>query len=351
LRQPNIRQLRERITHSFTLAPLSPAEIGEYLMFRLRAVGYRGPDLFNSAVVKHIAHASKGLTRRVNLIADKALLAAFSENTHTVRGKHIAAAVRDSEFARDSQPGELRGRWLVIGGVLILLVLVLAAWAAYGYFGRTATRPAAASAPAPPAPANTAVLAPAPVSADPASSPAPNDAGNATVSESSSAPVPQAPSAEKQNAAAKDAPPVAVAEAQQPPAPEPPASLASTPPAIQKSMQIQGDILSSRIQATREWLTAEAPQTLSIQLLGTESAEQLKDHLNIIAKSVEIQNVYVYRTVAKQKPFLIVLYGSFGSREAAQGALERLPPPLRAFKPYLRTVQGVRDEMSRNNTL
>jgi DamX protein len=59
----------------------------------------------------------------------------------------------------------------------------------------------------------------------------------------------------------------------------------------------------------------------------------------------------VYRTVAKQKPFLIVLYCSFPSREAAQEALDRLPPALKAYKPYLRTVQGIREEMSRHNTL
>src|SRR5258706_3951900 len=51
LRQTNIRQLRERITHSFRLEPLNAGEIREYLMFRMRAAGYRGPDLFSSSVV------------------------------------------------------------------------------------------------------------------------------------------------------------------------------------------------------------------------------------------------------------------------------------------------------------
>ena len=45
LRQPHIRQLRERITHSFRLNPLKPGEIRDYLNFRLRAAGYCGPDL------------------------------------------------------------------------------------------------------------------------------------------------------------------------------------------------------------------------------------------------------------------------------------------------------------------
>ena len=95
LRQPNIRQLRERITHSFGLAPLTVNEVREYLMFRLRAAGYRGPDLFSGKIVNMIARASGGLTRRINLIADKAMLAAFSENTHTLKPRHIEAALRD----------------------------------------------------------------------------------------------------------------------------------------------------------------------------------------------------------------------------------------------------------------
>jgi septal ring-binding cell division protein DamX len=91
-----------------------------------------------------------------------------------------------------------------------------------------------------------------------------------------------------------------------------------------------------------------APQTVTIQLLSTDNPPQLKEHLSTIAKSVEIKNVFVYRTVARQKPFLTVLYGSFGSREAAQDVLDRLPASLRTNKPYLRTAQGVRDELSRN---
>src|SRR5574341_1023024 len=104
LRQPNLRPLRERITHSFRLEPLGAREIREYLMFRMRTAGYRGPDLFSDVVIKQVARASLGLTRRINLIADKALLAAFSENTHTIRPKHVEAAVRDSEFSGDVGP-------------------------------------------------------------------------------------------------------------------------------------------------------------------------------------------------------------------------------------------------------
>jgi MSHA biogenesis protein MshM len=98
LKSPKIRQLRERITHSFYLSPFDGKQIQEYLSFRLRAVGYRGPDLFSPRTVRLIARASRGLVRRVNIMADKSLLAAFAENTHDIKPAHIQAAIRDSGF-------------------------------------------------------------------------------------------------------------------------------------------------------------------------------------------------------------------------------------------------------------
>jgi DamX protein len=145
----------------------------------------------------------------------------------------------------------------------------------------------------------------------------------------------------------------AVASGQQP---QPPAAAAAAiqPTRAEAAAQAPGeptDMLEERLRATLAWLERSAPETHSVQLLGSENAQQLRDYLSYIAKTIEISDLYVYRTVARQKPFLTVLYGSFGSREAAQNALDRLPPPLKAFRPYLRTVQGIREEMSRNKTL
>ena len=73
-----IRQLRERITHSFELEPFGVAEIAPYLEARLRACGYRGHSLFERGAVRELARQSRGLLRRINVLADKALLAAFA---------------------------------------------------------------------------------------------------------------------------------------------------------------------------------------------------------------------------------------------------------------------------------
>jgi len=104
LAKPSMRQLKDRITHSFRMRPLTEAEVSTYVSFRMRAAGYRGPDVFSRRAVTMIAAASNGLSRRINILADKALLAAFAEGRHAVAEREVRAAIRDSEFAALSPP-------------------------------------------------------------------------------------------------------------------------------------------------------------------------------------------------------------------------------------------------------
>ena len=101
LSKKSIRQLRERITHSFDLSPLTQNEIHKYLNFRMREVGYTGPELITSSLAKKVAQYSDGLLRRINIIGDKILLSAFAEGTHNLTSKHVVAAVNDSAFGED----------------------------------------------------------------------------------------------------------------------------------------------------------------------------------------------------------------------------------------------------------
>ncbi len=119
---PHIRQLKERITHSFYLSALTRANIEEYLNFRMRTVGYRGPPVFSSGAVRSLTKFSKGLMRRINILADKALLAAFAQNTHLVLPKHVQLAARDSGFLSG-----MRLAWLS-GGLGMVSVLMLGFW-------------------------------------------------------------------------------------------------------------------------------------------------------------------------------------------------------------------------------
>ena len=147
LKLPRMRQLKERITHSFKVPPLELASIPEYLMFRMRAAGYRGPDIFSKGALKLITKASGGIVRRINILTDKSLLAAFAENTFTIQSRHVKAAIRDSEFS--SMVG--RPRWrkaaAALCAVAIVLVIAVIGWRVWMANPAQQTTPTAMSHP------------------------------------------------------------------------------------------------------------------------------------------------------------------------------------------------------------
>ncbi len=118
----SIRQLRERITHTFQLLPLSNEEIHLYLNFRMREVGYTGPELISKDMAKKIQRYSGGLLRRINIIADKILLSAFAESTHNLTARHVMAAVNDSGFKPDKNNNN--NGWLATA-LLVTVTLAL----------------------------------------------------------------------------------------------------------------------------------------------------------------------------------------------------------------------------------
>jgi len=331
LRQPNLRPLRERVTHSFRLDPLGAGDIREYLMFRMRTAGYHGPDLFSDPVVKQVARASLGLTRRVNLIADKALLAAFSENTHTVRPKHVEAAIRDSEFSQDAGPQPApRFLW----GTAVFAAGALLGIGGYMVFGPGTPSPSqrAVTPGTGAASSNPALRAEVQTLSTPAIVVQPSESSKTSQVKSP----PQAPSG------AADAP--ARASAAVGPSRDFAAGRVSV---TEVTSATDSDLLEARLAATERWLATESGHLYSIQLLGTPDATQLKLHLNDLSKFVEMNKVFVYRTSANGRPLLTLLYGTFSDRRSAQDVLEKLPVGLKANQPILRTVEGIRGELRR----
>ncbi|TVQ31324.1 MAG: AAA family ATPase [Wenzhouxiangella sp.] len=101
LASPKFRQLRQRIVHSCTLEPLDRSDVERYLDHRLAAAGCDRP-LFTRAAVAAIARASGGTPRLVNILADKALLAAFGRGKSRAGRGEVRRAVADTEATRDA---------------------------------------------------------------------------------------------------------------------------------------------------------------------------------------------------------------------------------------------------------
>ena len=135
LAEPSIRQLKDRITLSLNLSPLAEPEVADYLRARLAVAGYRGPDLFAPALIMHMTRLSGGLSRRINILADKTLLAAYAGQTHTLTPAHLNAAAGDAEMQPRlrrlaSRPELRRWAWLSAGLAAVLSLLAFVAWQA-----------------------------------------------------------------------------------------------------------------------------------------------------------------------------------------------------------------------------
>lgn len=124
LQQNELRALRERISYSLDVPLLNTAEVGDYLACRLFAAGHHGNAIFTPAAVRHIAEVAQGLSRRVNVLADKALLAAFADNSPQVTLQHSKLAVRECDYAVPT-PSK---KYTLLMILLAFFAIVLSAW-------------------------------------------------------------------------------------------------------------------------------------------------------------------------------------------------------------------------------
>lgn len=298
LRQGTMRPLKERITHNFALEPLRRSDIGNYLMFRIRAAGYRGPDLFTPGAIKRISRASEGLTRRINILADKALLSAFAEDRHLIDTRQIKAAISDAQFNPMAGEKGWWASWIAGAGILALLLIVVGVTDSYRATSQTASAAPARSADA--ETARTAVVASPP-------------------------------------ATSLAATPPAAAKAQE-------ASAAPTSAAAPTSPASQPASFSERMAASAEWLKNTPDSHYVIQLLNTDASRprEIINFLETNAKSLDQHQLHVYRSKLSGSDRLGVVYGDYPSRDAANADVARLARASRVSQPFVRSVSKLR---------
>ena len=98
LRDPRLRQLRQRITIRCKTHPLDRRELAGYIAERLRISGANGSPVFSEEAVEAIFQYSKGIPRVVNLLCEHSLINAYVDQVRPVPPGAVEQAARDFEL-------------------------------------------------------------------------------------------------------------------------------------------------------------------------------------------------------------------------------------------------------------
>lgn len=84
LSRPDLEQLRQRITVSTHISPLTKDEMESYIKYRLKIAGNEDAVTFEEGVTEIIYDFSRGVPRLINILCDFALLTAFTDGKKTI---------------------------------------------------------------------------------------------------------------------------------------------------------------------------------------------------------------------------------------------------------------------------
>jgi len=141
LGQPELRQLAQRITGRYHLNPLSREESAGYVKHRMRIAGATA-EVFTPSALREVHRLSGGIPRVINVICDRALLGAFTQEEHRVGGALVRQAASEV-YGRPVPAPWLK--WATAAAVAAALALV-----AIGLWTYLAQRPAATADAEPP---------------------------------------------------------------------------------------------------------------------------------------------------------------------------------------------------------
>ncbi len=101
LQAPECRALRQRMTVSYHIDPLTHSETGEYIRHRLKVAGAKG-KIFNTGAIDEIYRFSNGYPRLINIICDLALVSGFVEEAKTIRRGIIQECANNLQIHTDT---------------------------------------------------------------------------------------------------------------------------------------------------------------------------------------------------------------------------------------------------------
>lgn len=117
LNQPQLRQLRQRITLRAKTRQLTLEETHGYIVERLRIAGAQNPEIFSPEAVAMVHRYARGIPRVTNLLCEHALVSSFVDQKNPVPAEIVEEVARDFDLhivdplaqAPAPQPGALPG--------------------------------------------------------------------------------------------------------------------------------------------------------------------------------------------------------------------------------------------------
>jgi type II secretory pathway predicted ATPase ExeA len=362
LSKKSIRQLRERITHEFNLSPLSADEIHRYLNFRMREVGYTGPELIDIRLARKIETYSDGLLRRINIMADKILLSAFAEGTHNLTSKHVQAAVNDSSFGRPAKRGVRPALWVAISASLVIgltlyfsqefwlpLLVGQSQVANAGFKEQKITRIAVditenKSQPVEPQGVKLTQNSVAKEDSSPL-----GEKEQAVTEVVTQTPQPEQVEAEIKAVVSgnKNDLPVVSEQVAVVEAGDTLKEQDSSP--VEGSRDLTGDDnrwLNDRMLDSKEWLLKAERKNVSIQVMVRRKSA-VKDLVEYLRNEwpLSLDRTYIFEVKTKKQSLYRIFYSEFSSLSDGQSEIKRLPGSVRVNQPYLQSVYRMREAL------
>src|SRR5436305_12948162 len=99
LKQPQLRQLRQRLTLRAKTHPLSLEETKAYIQQRLRIAGSNGQQIFDPDALLAVHRYSSGIPRVVNLVCEHCLVSAFVDQQKTIAPNVVETVARDFDLS------------------------------------------------------------------------------------------------------------------------------------------------------------------------------------------------------------------------------------------------------------
>ena len=107
LKQPQLRQLRQRLTLRAKTHPLTLDETRAYVQQRLRIAGSNGQQIFEPEAVATIHRHAMGIPRVINLLCEHCLVSAFVDQQKIIGPSVVEGVARDFDLGDNTTSGAM----------------------------------------------------------------------------------------------------------------------------------------------------------------------------------------------------------------------------------------------------